>query len=316
MSMKKILQESLGVTIFDAVRSMINGKYIMYYGVIQEVMADGVVMVAPSVINTKSDYIAVPCVLGTVAGDSVALNIIPKVKDKVMVFSPRLYDHNMFQKDNDGALIVDTAYGYSPYAGIAFLMNQYRTADHHNVITVDSGKIEARLAYDEESSSEEDTVNQLVISTDSDGNVELKAGYDDEEYTSDFNIKADGTFKFKNPKASAEIKPEGDIELFYKDKASIKIKSGEDTDGEIEISNTKASITIDKDGNVTIDSKGKYTIKNNGVSLKDIFDGLSDILSPAKFTTVGSPATQKMSPDTGTLVTTWSSSKVSGFFGG
>ena len=81
MGLKEDLQGALGVTVADAIRGMIDGKYILGYGIIEEVMADGIVMVSPSVITKKSEYIAVPCVLGTIASDALSLNIIPKEKD-------------------------------------------------------------------------------------------------------------------------------------------------------------------------------------------------------------------------------------------
>ena len=105
MGLKEDLQGALGVTIADAIRGMIDGKYILGYGIVEEVMADGIVMVSPSVITKKSEYIAVPCVLGTIASDSLSLNIVPKEKDKVMVFYPRLYDHKMFTKESEGTII-------------------------------------------------------------------------------------------------------------------------------------------------------------------------------------------------------------------
>ena len=51
MGLKEDLQGALGVTIADAIRGMIDGKYILGYGIVEEVMADGIVMVSPSVIT-------------------------------------------------------------------------------------------------------------------------------------------------------------------------------------------------------------------------------------------------------------------------
>lgn len=317
MGLKEDLQGALGVTIADAIRGMIDGKYILGYGIVEEVMADGIVMVSPSVIIKKSEYLAVPCVLGTVASDALSLNIIPKEKDKVMVFYPRLYDHKMFTKESEGAIINASDMGYSPYTGIAFLMNQYQTKWHKNYITVENGAMDAHLCYDEVNSDEDNDIHNLTFKTLGDGSLERHHAYskDDEAFQTNVSVKADGNISVETGlndgdyNAKLSIAPSGALS-YTNPKASADIKD----DGVIEIKNENATVTIDSNGNITLDSKGKFTLKNNGVSLKDVIKGLAQEVND--LITVGSPATQKTSPATQTKITTWQTSKLDQFFEG
>ena len=317
MGLKEDLQGALGVTIADAIRGMIDGKYILGYGIIEEVMADGIVMVSPSVITKKSEYIAIPCVLGTIASDALSLNIIPKEKDKVMVFYPRLYDHKMFTKESEGTIVNASDMGYSPYTGIAFLMNQYQTKWHKNYITVENGAMDAHLCYDEENSDENNDIHNLIFKTLADGSFESHHAYskDDEAFQTNISVSADGNISIETGlkdgdyNAKLSIAPSGALN-YTNPKASTDIKD----DGVIEIKNQNATVTIDSNGNITLDSKGKFTLKNNGVSLKDVIGGLAKEVND--LITVGSPATQKTSPATQAKITTWQTSKLNQFFEG
>lgn len=310
MGLKEDLQGALGVTIADAIRGMIDGKYIVGYGIVEEVMADGIVMVSPSVITKKSEYIATPCVLGTIASDAFSLNIKPKEKDKVMVFYPRLYDHKMFTKESEGTIINASDMGYSPYTGIAFLMNQYQTKQHKNHITVENGAMDAHLCYDEDNDihnlifktledgsfeshhaySKNDNAFQTNTSVSADGNINIETGLKDGDYNAKLSIAPSGALNYTNPKSSASIKD----------------------DGIIEIKNENATVTIDSNGNITLDSNGKFTLKNNGVSLKDVIKGLAQEVKD--LITIGSEVTQKTSPVTQGKIATWETSKLDQFF--
>lgn len=317
MGLKEDLQGALGVTIADAIRGMIDGKYILGYGIVEEVMADGIVMVSPSVITKKSEYIAVPCVLGAIASDSLSLNIVPKEKDKVMVFYPRLYDHKMFTKESEGTIVNASDMGYSPYTGIAFLMNQYQTKWHKNYITVENGAMDAHLCYDEENSDEDNDIHNLTFKTLEDGSFESHHAYskDDGAFQTNTSVSADGSINIETGlkdggyNARLSIAPSGALS-YTNPKASADIKD----DGVIEIKNEKATVTIDSNGDITLDSKGKFTLKNNGVSLKDVIDGLAKEVND--LITVGSPATQKTSPATQLKIATWETSKLDQFFKG
>ena len=317
MGLREDLKEAAGITLADAVRRMIDGKYILGYGIIEEVMADGIVLVSPSVIRGKEEYTVCPCVLGTVASSSCTVNITPNVKDKVLIFYPRLYDHKMFLKETEGAVVNPSDSGYSPFTGIAFLFNQYQTKTHKNRVTVAGGAVEGFLCYDAENSSEDEDIYNHMFKTLPDGSFEsrhayskddslfrinLKAGSDgsvllesalkDGKYASILSISAEGAFTYTNPKASISVLD----------------------DGVIEIKNENATVTVDASGNISFDSKGKFTLKNNGVSLKDVIDGLAQEVN--NLITVGSPATQKTSPATQAKITAWQNTKLNQFFEG
>ena len=79
-------------------------------------------------------------------------------------------------------------------------------------------------------------------------------------------------------------------------------------DGDIELKNEKATISVDKNGNVTVDTQGKYKFKNAVTDMKAVIDGLAQELE--NLTTVGSPATQSTSPASKATITTWRTSKL------
>lgn len=317
MGLKEDLQGALGVTIADAIRGMIDGKYILGYGIVEEVMADGIVMVSPSVITKKSEYIAVPCVLGTIASDALSLNIIPKEKDKVMVFYPRLYDHKMFTKESEGTIINASDMGYSPYTGIAFLMNQHQTKWHKNYITVENGAMDAHLCYDEENSDDGNDIHNLTFKTLEDGSFESHHAYskDDEVFQTNVSVKADGNINIETGlkdgdyNAKLSITPSGALN-YTNPKASADIKD----DGVIEIKNENATVTIDSNGNITLDSKGKFTLKNNGVSLKQIFEDLATQIKSLQ--TYGSPALHTVMETSKQAIDLWKQTDVNNFFEG
>ena len=100
---------------------------------------------------------------------------------------------------------------------------------------------------------------------------------------------------------------------FLSKQPSEKIKQiAANKDSEITVTNGKATITVDKNGNVTIDAQGKYTVKNGTTDLKQVVDGLATELE--NLTTVGSPATQAISPASKGTIATWRSSKLNQLF--
>ena len=159
--------------------------------------------------------------------------------------------------------------------------------DIHNLTfkTLEDGSFESHHAY-----SKDDEAFQTNTSVSADGNINIETGLKDGDYNAKLSIAPSGALNYTNPKASADIKD----------------------DGVIEIKNENATVTIDSNGNITLDSKGKFTLKNNGVSLKDVIKGLAQEVKD--LITVGSPATQKTSPATQGKIATWETSKLDQFF--
>lgn len=134
-----------GLDFSSAIENMIKQSCIVDYGIVQEVVADGVVNVSLAVARTEQDMVCMTCVLANIASSNFTLRVVPKVGDRVLVLYPRLFNDTMFNvkgDDSDKEIVVDkTAKGYNLASGIAILLNQYKSNAHENVITFDEGGI-------------------------------------------------------------------------------------------------------------------------------------------------------------------------------
>ena len=133
-----------GVGLSSAIEAMIKRSCIIDYGIIQNVVADGVVDVSVAVSKTEQDMIIMTCVLANIASANFTLKIIPKKGNRVLVIYPRIFNDTMFKVEGnetkDTKIIVDKdAKGYNLASGIAVLLNQYKSSGHKNVLTIDEG---------------------------------------------------------------------------------------------------------------------------------------------------------------------------------
>lgn len=132
-----------GLNLSSAIEAMIKRSCIIDYGIIQNVVADGVVDVSLAVARTEQDMICMTCVLANIASSNFTIKIEPNVGDRVLVVYPRLFNDTMFNvngDDTDTNIVVDkTAKGYNLASGIAILLNQYKSSGHNNVLTIGSG---------------------------------------------------------------------------------------------------------------------------------------------------------------------------------
>lgn len=133
-----------GVGLSSAIEAMIKRSCIIDYGIIQNVVADGVVDVSVAVSKTEQDMIIMTCVLANIASANFTLKIVPKKGDRVLVIYPRIFNDTMFKVEGnetkDTKIIVDKdAKGYNLTSGIAVLLNQYKSSGHKNVVTIDEG---------------------------------------------------------------------------------------------------------------------------------------------------------------------------------
>lgn len=186
-----IAQEA-GLNFNSVVEAIIKHSCIIDYGIIQNIVADGVVDVSVAVSRTEQDMLCMTCVLANIAGAGFTLNVKPSVGDRVLVVYPRIYDDKMFTvPDSDTEkkkLIVNfNAKGYNLMSGIAILINQYKKASHKNVVTVDNGNISAKL-------------NKVEITTDSDGAITVDNGKATVNIDKDGNVtvNAQGKYTIKN----------------------------------------------------------------------------------------------------------------------
>lgn len=147
-----------------AVQSLIKKQCIIDFGIVQEVVAKGIVNVALSVSSTEQNIVVTTCVLANIASSSFTLDIEPNVGDRVIVFYPRNYDDNMFKADGSTDIIVNkNAKHYSLLGGIALLFNQFKENDHTNYIHIKDGEIDI------------DCSGNAELKIDKDGNISVDA---------------------------------------------------------------------------------------------------------------------------------------------
>ena len=141
MEQPNFIAQEAGLNFGSVVEAIIKRSCIVDYGIVQDIVADGVVDVALAVSRTEQDMFCMTCVLANIASAGFTLNIKPKKGDRVLVVYPRIFDDDMFTvPDGDDALkpiINYDAKGYNLMSGIAILLNQYKEASHKNVITID-----------------------------------------------------------------------------------------------------------------------------------------------------------------------------------
>lgn len=271
-----IYSEAVNANLITAIQAMINRSCIIDYGVIKKVRAKGVVDIAVSVADSNEDIKYITCVLANVASSSFTLNVVPNEGDKVLVLYTRKYLPDMFDLSKKDIILDGNARGYNLFSGIAILCNQYKISGHNNVLTIENGTMDLKLAY-----SENDKKNKVLMSVNADGELHYES----------------------NENFSIDIDKNGAVNL-----KQNKVKIDINKDSEITIDNGKATVKIDKSGNVELNAQGKYTIKNNISDLKSVIDGLAQELE--NLVTVGSPATQSTSPASKLTIGTWRSSKL------
>lgn len=231
----------------SSVEAIVRRSCIIDFGIVQNVVANGVVEVSVAVSDTPQNLYYMTCVLANIASSSVTVNVKPNVGDRVLVVYPRIYDENMFtvpDGDEKTEIIVNKqANGYNLMSGIAILLNQFKTASHKNIANFADGTMSLKLAYDK----------------------------DNDENLIEINTTAQGDISIKNHESEVTIDKQGEITITGKE-ASISLSK----DGDVVITGKKASINMDKDGDITIDSGKKYTIKNSSTDLAEVISKLAD----------------------------------------
>lgn len=235
------------IDFIPVVEAIMKRSCIIDYGIVQKIVADGVVEVSVAVSDTPQNLYYMTCVLANIASSSVTVNVKPNVGDRVLVVYPRIYDENMFtvpDGDKKTEIIVNRqANGYNLMSGIAILLNQFKKASHKNLVSFADGTMSLKLAYDKDNDE-----NLIEINTTSQGDVNIK-----------------------NHESEVNIDKHGEITITGKE-ASISLSK----DGDVVITGKKASINMAKDGDITIDSGKKYTIKNSSTDLAEVISKLAD----------------------------------------
>lgn len=179
------MQEALSTSTSDLINSIIEGRYIISYGVVTDIVDEGLVSVLCSVAKSTQGIMTMVCVLANLASDTFTLNVVPKKGDKVLVLCPNLFEPDMFDPEQKEVIVDETAHGYSPLYSIAIPINQYKTSAHKNVVTLADGALNAKLAYDK----------------------------DNDKNNAEVTIKDDGTLIYKNPKTTFTIGTDGNITI-------------------------------------------------------------------------------------------------------
>lgn len=316
----------------DAIQQVVRRTCIVDYGVIVKVLGDNVVRVGISVADNVEDVQLITCTLVTLCSSAVSVNIEAVEGDKVLVVFPRHFNPQMFNTEKKDPIIDDSIEGYTRYAGLALLINQFDYSSHRKNINVSAdGVLSVRLPYDEN-----DTANVITAQTDTEGKISFDIAKDSDEDDADLitaTVDQDGNTNLllhQGDTSAVNVLSEGKLEyLVGEDKNKITFDLS-DTDGQttvvstygtsvttdkdnnLTVDNGKATVKIDNSGNVEVNAQGKYTIKNGSTDLKTVIDGLAQELE--NLTTVGSPATQATSPASKGTIATWRSGKLSQLF--
>lgn len=184
MTDPNFISQEAGLNFNTVVEAIIKRSCFIDFGIIQDVVSDGVVDVAVAVSKTKQDMLCMTCVLANIASKAFTLNVKPHKGDRVLVVYPRLYDDNMFNftgSEGDDTKLIENyeAKGYNLASGIAILISQYREAGHKNVITIDEDSLEMEI-----------NKGKTKMQIDNSGNVTV-------ETEGKYNIKNNSTTLFK-----------------------------------------------------------------------------------------------------------------------
>lgn len=184
MTEPNFISQEEGLNFNTMIEAVIKHSCIVDFGIVEDIVADGIVNVAVAVSRTPQDMQCMTCVLANIASTSVTLKIVPHKGDRVLVLYPRIYNDKMFDvkadEEKDTKLIVDMdAKGYNLMSGIAILINQYKESGHKNVITIDEDSLEMEINN-----------GKTKMQIDNSGNVTV-------ETEGKYNIKNNSTTLFK-----------------------------------------------------------------------------------------------------------------------
>lgn len=192
MTEPNFISQEAGLNFNTVVEAIIKRSCIIDFGIVQDVVSDGIVDVAVAVSKTKQDMLCMTCVLANIASKAFTLNVKPHKGDRVLVVYPRLYDDKMFNftgSEGDDTKLIENyeAKGYNLASGIAILINQYKEAGHENLITVEDGNINAKM-------------NKVEIVTTKDGDITVDNGKATVSIDKNGNVSVDaqGKYTFKN----------------------------------------------------------------------------------------------------------------------
>lgn len=200
----------------DMIQRIIGNTFIIDYGIIKALPAQGIATVEMSVADGAENIVITNCVLVDKVSTSLAVKVVPKIGDKVIVLFPKNYSSDMFSLSKNEVILSEVAKGYQLLGGLAIVANRFNENDYNNTIVLDDGSLEAKLNYIKPSSPSEQGYNNTL-----------------------FDLKANGTFKFQTSYEKNKSKYKTVIELG--ENGNIEIKTAYDAVND----DYKTSVSID-----------------------------------------------------------------------
>lgn len=207
--MGNVLLENISKNESDMLRKFVGNTFIVEFGIIKEIPAEGIVTVEMSVADKADDIIITNCVYANLASSSFALYVKPTVDDKVIVLFPRKFSGAMFQKANNEAILTECSNGYSVTGGIAIPLNQYQETVHKNSINFADGAMSLKLASSDNS-------NLFTLDVSSSGTFTLKSN------SVELSFSSDNSINIKNGKATITVDADGNVTVDTKGKYNFK----------------------------------------------------------------------------------------------
>lgn len=196
----------------DMLHRVIGNTFIVDYGIIKAIPAEGVVTVETSVAENVEDTVITDCVLASFASSSISVKIKPNIDDKVLLLFPRKFHTDMFQKKENEPIITDVGTGYNVLTGIAVLLNQFQEGTHKNSIDFSDGCLQLKLAYN-------GSENLLTFKTTDKGEFILKSN------AVEISADKDNVITVKNGKATITVDKDGNVTVDSKGKYTVKNSS-------------------------------------------------------------------------------------------
>lgn len=191
----------------ELINNILSGKWIIWYGIVMDVPAKGIVQVASAASDSGEHVLLTDCVLACTASSSLSVSVVPHEGDKVIVFSPKAYSDDMFDKETLKPVVEPLMTGYAHNTGIAVLLNQFRPY-HKNSIEIEDGTVEARLAFDTANSTNDKDVNHFHLVLAADGAVTIETSYlaDNDLYDASLVVLANGSLTY-----SRKYRPDDEV---------------------------------------------------------------------------------------------------------
>lgn len=201
----------LGTTQTDVLNRFLSSAFIIEYGIIKDIPADGIVTVEMSVAKREDSVIITNCVYTNLSSSAMTISMKPVVDDKVVVLFPRRFAGNMFSPESNEVIISQCSEGYSITGGIAFPLNQWQKAYHKNFLEFDGGSFDFESAYDKDSKK-----NLLSVKGGADGSLEAKSN------DIEIDLNKDNSFSVKNGKATVTVDKDGNVTIDAQGKLDFK----------------------------------------------------------------------------------------------